>query len=136
MKITLRLINGVLVPHGEKDKKPLEGFTDGALFVVDMKNIDIRTVKQNRALHQYFRLICEKLNEKGLTVVKTLKVDVDWTPLTVKECLWRPVQEAVLRKKSTTELKRDELDKVYDNLNRALAIKFGISVPFPTEELL
>ena len=48
--------------------------------------------------------------------------------------LWKPIQEAVLQKKSTTELKRKEIDDVYDTINLALGQKFGIHVPFPTIE--
>ena len=40
-------------------------------------------------------------------VVKTLKVSVVWTPLSVKELLWKPIQNAVLAKTSTTELEKE-----------------------------
>jgi len=61
-----------------------------------------------------------------------MKVDIDWNEGRVKENLWRPIQEAILDKKSTTKLSSDEVSIIYDTLNRALSVKFGISVQFPS----
>jgi hypothetical protein len=53
----------------------------------------------------------------------------------VKELLWRPAQKAILRKKSTTELfKIEDIDKVWEHLNRHLGEKFGLHVPFPSDQ--
>lgn len=93
-----------------------------------------RTVQQNRALHRYFGLIAERLNEAGLDMKKVLKpgVDIPWSTAAVKDYLWRPIQTLQLRKKSTTQLTTKEIDVVYDTLNRLLAEKFGIHEPFPS----
>lgn len=96
-----------------------------------------RTQKQNSALHLWFTLLAKELNEAGYTVQLVLKqkMDLDWTGDMVKELLWRPSQKAILKKKSTTELKKTEdMDKVYEHLNRHLGEKFGINVPFPTDK--
>lgn len=97
-----------------------------------------RTHQQNRALHLYYQLIADALNDAGLDMRAVLKpeVDIPWNKTTVKEYLWRPVQNLQLGKKSTTELTTDEIDKVFETLNRHLA-KFGIGEPFPSmEEIL
>ena len=106
-----------------------------ALLNFKISEPDLRTIKQNSAMHKYFALLSAKLNEGGLSIVKTLKVDIEWTPTSVKDLLWRPIQISVLDKKSTTKLNRDEITKVYDVLNRALGEKLGMSVEFPTRDL-
>lgn len=134
MKITFIKQHGQLVPYSTEDKIKLDKMADGAAYMVDIKNIDIRTIQQNKALHKYFALLAEALNNGGYTVATTIKTSVVWTPLSVKELIWRPLQEAVLKKKSTTELEKAEIDKVYDNVNFYTAEKLGISIPFPSKE--
>ncbi len=94
-----------------------------------------RTEQQNKALHVYFGLLADALNEAGYTIQYTLKhkIDLDWSPDSVKELLWRPAQKAILKKKSTKALKKhSDIDKIYDHLNRHLGEKLGIHVPFPS----
>jgi len=94
-----------------------------------------RTMIQNRALHLWFELVAEMLNESGLDMKKVLKPDVDipWTKQTVKEYLWRPLQEVMLLKHSTTELTTKDLDKVVEVLNRHLGDKLKVETPpFPS----
>ena len=95
-----------------------------------------RTEQQNRALHLYFQLLADEFNNAGYTVqlVLSKKMDLDWTKDGVKELLWRPAQQAILGKKSTTELnKQEEIDLVYEHLNRHISEKFFIHVPFPAD---
>jgi len=97
-----------------------------------------RTSQQNKALHQYFRLLAQAFNEAGLDMRLVLKpeVSISWTPKNIKDYLWRPFQIVLTNKRSTTELgKLREIDLIYDNLNRHLSEKFGLSVPFPSSEL-
>ncbi|NCB79660.1 MAG: hypothetical protein EOM41_06805 [Bacilli bacterium] len=134
MKIQFKKERGQLIPYSDEDERKLKKMQDGACYVVEIKNLDMRTLQQNKALHKYFSLVAEALNDRQLTVKTIIKADIEWNPLSVKEMLWKPIQEAVLHKKSTTELKRKEIDDVYDTINRALGEKFGIYVPFPTIE--
>jgi len=134
MKITFKKERGQLIPYSDEDERKLKKMEDGVAYVVDIKNFDMRTLKQNAAMHKYFTLVAEALNDKQLTVKAIIKADIEWNPISVKSLLWKPIQEAVLHKKSTTELKREEIDDVYDTINSALGEKFGIHVPFPTIE--
>jgi hypothetical protein len=96
-----------------------------------------RTPTQNNALHLYFTLLAEALNESGLDLRTTLKKDamIPWNTYSVKEYLWRPIQKAMVQKGSTTELdKTNDITQVYETLNRHLGDKFGIHVPFPSNE--
>jgi len=96
--------------------------------------VEKRTDKQNRSLHLLFKLLAEELNQSGLDMRKTLKpgVEIPWSGDSVKEFLWRPIQEAQLNKKSTTELTTKEIDAVFDTITRHIGEKFGIYVPFPS----
>lgn len=94
-----------------------------------------RTKLQNRALHKYFTMLAEALNDAGLDMKAVLKpeVDIPWNCSMVKEHLWRPIQNVYLQKQSTTEQCTDEVSQVYKILDRHIAEKFGVSVPFPSK---
>ena len=90
-------------------------------------------------MHLWFTQLAEALGEAGYDVKKTLRDDIEipWTSHMVKELLWRPVQEAMFGKRSTTELSSAEIDKVYDVINREIGNRTGVTVAFPNiEELM
>lgn len=93
-----------------------------------------RTNQQNKALHLFYTLLADALNQAGYDMRETIRQDVDipWTPVTVKEYLWRPIQKAYLREKSTTRLKTKDIDKVYDIVNKVIGERTGVHVPFPS----
>jgi len=93
-----------------------------------------RSTKQNAAIHVFFKLLADELNDAGLDMKRTLKeeTDIPWSPALVKEFLWKPVQDAAIGKKSTTQLDRAQVSHVYEILTRYLGQKFGVSVPFPS----
>jgi hypothetical protein len=94
-------------------------------------------MQQNRALHLYFKNLALELNLAGLTIQEVVKhkMEMDWTPESVKELLWRPAQLRLLGKRSTTELlKHEDIDLIWEHLNRHLGEKLGIYVPFPSAE--
>lgn len=92
-----------------------------------------RTIQQNKALHTFYQQLADELNQAGLDMKKFLKpeVDIPWNKDTVKEFIWKPVQDAQLRKGSTTELTTKEVTEIYETLNRFLGEKHHIHVPFP-----
>ena len=93
-----------------------------------------RTNTQNNALQVYCRELATALNDAGLDMKKTLKAEIEipWTQDLVREHLWKPIQEYVIGKRSTTEANTFQYSEVYDVLNRNMAEKFGVSVPFPS----
>ena len=99
-----------------------------------------RTLTQNRAMHLWFTMVADALNDAGLDMRTVLKpeIEIPWTESTVKNHLWRPVQKAMLDKESTADLTTKELTEVEQVLSRHLAEKHGIHVPFPSieEEML
>jgi len=79
-------------------------------------------------------MVADELNAAGLSKQQVLSktIELAWDGDSIKEDLWRPVQKALLKKKSTTELKKTEdIDKVFEHLNRFLGEKLGVHVPFP-----
>lgn len=97
-----------------------------------------RTDKQNNALHLYFKLLAEALNDSGQDMREVIRqeIDIPWTPETIKEYLWRPVQQKYLRKTSTAHLKKNEIDKVFDIVNKVIGERTGVYVAFPSMESL
>lgn len=94
-----------------------------------------RSSKQNKALHKYCELLADALNDAGYemkAVLAVKQIDVPWSPERVKECLWRPIQEVMTGKHSSTQLSRLEPGRVYEVLNRHIAENFGVSVPWPS----
>ena len=91
-----------------------------------------RTERQNSALHLFLTQLADTLNAAGYTVNLVLqkKVDLDWTLNSAKELLWRPAMQALTGKTSTTEMdKLEDINSVYDHLNRHISERFGIEVP-------
>jgi len=107
---------------------------DGAYKV--KKESEVRTLAQNRAMHLYFTELANALNDAGYDIPTVIKAGVSITPFVVKEFLWKPIQKAVLGKKSTTSLQTKEVTLVYENLNRIVGEKFGVSVSFPSVDEL
>ena len=96
--------------------------------------LDHLTEKQRAALHVYIRQVVAALNAGGLDQRKVLKpgVDIPWTEDAAKNQLWRPIQEAMTGKHSTTELSTVDPSEIHKVLDRHLAEKFGISFPWPS----
>lgn len=98
-----------------------------------------RTLTQNKALHKYLELVAHELQNGGHTmqdvVSKINMCEIPPTTRTVKEIIFKPIQEAVLGKKSTTELTTAEVNQVYEVMSMFLAKEFEISLPFPSQEL-
>jgi hypothetical protein len=101
------------------------------------KKVNRRTDQQNKALHKFFELVSDEMNEQGIgisTIMDSLKegVDIFPTPEFIKE-VWRLFQKALLKKESTTQLTTDEIDKIYELFTKWLGEKFGIYIQFPSE---
>jgi len=105
--------------------------TDKVYEVIE-KRTDKRTIVQNRSLHLYCKQVAEALNNRDLGVTAVLKPELKFSMLTVKEQLWKPILAALRGKESTTQMGTQEINDVYDVMNKALSQKFSIHVPFPS----
>lgn len=96
-----------------------------------------RTLTQNSALHLYFNIVAEALQEKGLDFAKVISIPVDMqiTADIVKNFMWRPIQKAMFGIESTIKLKKTEqIEMIYDVINKKLSESFEIYIPFPNRE--
>ena len=135
MKINLRIRAGKLYPADDEAKEKLSKFQDAEYLQVDIKNMDIRSIKQNSALHRYFSLVSIELNKRGIRV-DPQGMNLEWSMLTVKELIWKEFQKLVLGKDSTRLLNKQELTEIYDYVNNFLGERFSFNVEFPNKEQL
>jgi len=104
---------------------------DSKYLIVKVRTGKQRTITQNKALHLFCEMLADTLNAHGLDMKKTLKPDAEipWTMISVKESLWKPIQEAVIGKDSTTQADRIEYSQVHDVLAHHMATKLGVTIP-------
>ncbi len=117
----------------EAIQKLTQDFHDRKYLTISLTYGKRRSGRQNNSLHLYLKALSVALNMAGLDQRKVLKpgVEIPWSAGSAKEYLWRPIQKAVTGKDSTTEPQTTDYPLIYDVLNRHMAEKFGISVPWP-----
>ena len=98
-----------------------------------------RTTTQNKALHKYFDLLAQALNDAGfdreVMYEKTGgKIDMSWSAEGTKEALWRPFMQAKTGKESTTEMTTAEVNRVYEELDFRIGQLTGVHIEFPHDE--
>jgi len=82
-----------------------------------------RTYLQNRSLHLLFTQIAKECLDKGIEMRQLVKenVPIEVTAENVK-WLWKLLQNALFKTKSTTELKKlGQIEVVYDNFNKIIS---------------
>lgn len=98
-----------------------------------------RSSQENRALHVLFQNIAYELNRLGLEFtfrgIKGMEIQTTYTPEIVKEFIWKPLQNALLSKSSTTELTHSDIQMIFDILGKWFA-ENGIEIVFPSIESL
>jgi len=89
------------------EEMSMKGITQFEVRILDEK----RTGHQNDTLHLYFTQLAEALNDAGFDLRKTIKegIDIPWTK---------------------------DIDAIYKIVNRTIARRTGVSVPFPSIEEL
>ena len=99
--------------------------------------IETRTPQQNKALHVYFELLAEALNDAGLEIHMEFlgkSIEVPWCKDSVKKRIWSPPMETMFNKKHTSKLQRKEVGEIYDVLNRFFIEKHNLYIPFPEDK--
>lgn len=107
-------------------------------FLKNNKPTTKRTLSQNNSIHLYLSKISEQLQAEGHTlqdVVKAIrKAQIIPTMEALKEIVWKPIQEIMYKKKSTTQLKKlGEIDNVHLVVDAFFAREFGVTYPFPSK---
>ena len=106
-------------------------------ILIELK-FGVRTTKQNNAMHKYFTMLADNLNDAGLDQRKLLKPSylLPWSCNSVKKHLWGGIMKALTGKEHTSDLDRNEVSEVYEVLNRNLAEKYGVIQAFPSKETM
>ena len=134
-----KIEDGKIVFLNPLKQKQEVALLEGKIVNVEIKKaVKSRTEKQNRALHLYYTHLSKELNDHGLDIKKTLSQDMEhpWTPILIKELIWRPIQKAYLNKESTKRLATDDIDKIFDIINKFIGEQFGLHIDFPSIETL
>ena len=135
MKITFKKERGQLIPYSDEDYEQLSKLSD-AVYQVDVKNMDMRTVKQNSSLHLWAQKIADTLNENNLYMTGLFNNDIMWTMQLVKEQIIKGLIKQLFNIDSTTKLKRKEFDTLIDTITVIFGEKKGIKIPsFPSRDL-
>jgi len=108
--------------------------------VVELKEVKLtRSGKQNRALHVFFTIISNELNELGhefqYTGLKGSTLSTRYTPNLVKEFFWRPLQMALFNIQSTTKIDTQQINEINEVVIRYFAER-GVELFFPSIESL
>ena len=109
------------------------------------------TPQQRKAMHKYCRDLAKALDDAGyMAVAKPERdigdgrqqfpwkegIDVSFSMEIVKENIWKTVLAAMEGKDSTEDQNTVDVMEVYEQINRHMGEKFGIHVPWPSEETL
>lgn len=95
-----------------------------------------RTALQNRALHLFFKMAADALNEIGHTYcysdLNGELINIRWNEHLFKEFTWKPIQFTMFGIDSTTKLKRNEIDPILDSIFEMFG-RIGIEINFPNQ---
>jgi hypothetical protein len=95
------------------------------------------TDSQRNAAWLYMTMKAKQLNEAGLEMRKVLKptYELPWTKDSFHDHIFIPIQKAMFGTTSMRSLKKLQVSKVYDVIERELAEKFGVDIiEFPSDE--
>lgn len=135
MKITLKKERWALLPYSDEDYELLQKLSD-AVYTVEIKNLDMRTVNQNSAIHLWCSQIADVLNKNNLYMTGIFSNDIEWSMNLVKEQIIKNMIKLLFKIDSTTKLKRKEIDVLVDHIVYIFGEKKGITIPrFPSREL-
>jgi len=97
-----------------------------------------RTILQNKALHKYFELLAQAMNDAGWEMKRFFsekpEVEIPWNKERVKENLWKVLQEMMTGKTSTAQLTTKEVNEIYEVFDRHISKTTGVHVEFPKDE--
>jgi len=96
-----------------------------------------RTPTQNDALHLGLERMADAMNDAGydqkLFFAEIEKLEIPNTKESMK-AIFRAIAHQLYQVESTTELTTTQIQETYDAMNRGLAQKFGVQVPWPSIE--
>jgi len=95
----------------------------------------VRTLKANSALHLYFTLIAQELNELGqefcYTGITGKELSLHYTPTIIKELFWKEIQFTMFGTKTTTKLTTEQMNMIIEVFSKFFAER-GVVLGFPS----
>lgn len=137
--------NGALVPIGDGTafelSQLLQEGDQVTIKVVKSSDKKIRTLAQNAAMWLYLTMLADKLWACDVDVkmiVNSMKETFRLQPTkdTLMDLMWRPIMKALFNHTSTTQMQTGEPKEIYEHINRFTAEQFGVSIEFPSDEIL
>lgn len=93
-----------------------------------------RSSAQNRALHKGCQDIADTLIENGISLQVLLQhLDVRPSMESIK-AIYRDIARAKFEVTSTADLDTTQINKVWDDLSKAVSQTTGVYIPFPSYE--
>lgn len=138
MKLRLTKLCDALVPVDEATWSWYAGLEEGdevELELVPRK----ATPPQRRAMWLYLARLAASLNDAGFdqrTFPFSKGISIPWTKESVMSVFWRPIQDKLFDKASTRQLTTTEVRDIHMILDKAISERTGVTVPFPTKELM
>jgi len=93
-------------------------------------NTKKRTNPQNAALHLYFTMLADQLNNAGYTFTNYLGIEIPFTMELIKESIWKPTMFEMFNIKSTTKLTTKMINELIDVFSKHFGER-QIYVEFP-----
>lgn len=98
-----------------------------------------RSYLQNRALHQFYVLVAEELNELGMDFqyfgLKGQVLSTRYTPTIVKNQFWRPIQLTLFDIYSTKDINTIQINEIFDVIAKFFSER-GVYIEFPNKDFL
>ena len=90
--------------------------------------------RQNQFILTIIQSIRELLDKAEGYITNCPEADIPWDKESVKKYIIKPIIKAKFDKDSTTKLTVSEAMGTYEIANRFTSDKFGVHVPFPSED--
>ena len=123
----------------EKAKTKLSYFLSKKCVIQLVEKRNSRSARQNRALHKFFVLITEELNELGMEFqyfgLKGQVFSTRYTTNIVKNQFWRPIQITLFDIESTKDINTIQINEIVDVIAKFFSER-GVYVEFPNKEML
>lgn len=133
MKINLRKEGICFYPHSDTDVEAIKNYSD-AIYCIDLKKMDSRTLSQNRATFLWATQIAYILNKNKLYMKGIFNNDIEWTKELIHTQVIKGTIKQIFGIDSTTKLTKKQVDSMIDYVTIAFQSK-GIEIPpFPNRE--
>lgn len=102
---------------------------------IEVEN-NTRTNRQNAALYLFFQQVSDTLNDAGIYFkykgLTGKDLEMQWDKDLFKRQIWLPLQKYKFDTDSTTKLKTNQIDEIFDIICNHLA-QMGIEIVFPNQ---